>query len=378
MSAAASTARLLALVLGVGALGGIVLPAVVAGSPAPGAGSAGSAALTLPVPAPSPARDPRSDDDNAGDGPAAAGEALAVRLLRRAAAAGNERTYSGTQFVTSWSTAGTSSVVVDLQHAAGHGVEVRLSGAGGSGIIEDAAAATLDARALAVMERHYTLSVATQLARCAGRPARVVQARPRGSSAVAGRFWLDVATGLVLRRELHDRAGRTVRAAAFVDLQLGAPQPWVGSTHGTAMSRGSALDAAQITGLRRAGWQIPGKLSSGLELFDARTSAGALHLSYTDGLFAVSVFSQRGRLDPRSVVGWQYTTMAGTPAWTRPGLSQRVVWAGSDRVYTAVADAPARVVAGAVEAFPVAGADSFARRIARGLHRMGSWVDPRR
>lgn len=371
MSVAVHTARLFALIVGAGALGGIVVPAFVAGAPGPTAVSgSGSAALTLPALRAAP------------ELPASAPERQAISLLRRAASAGNDRGYSGTQFVTSWSTAGTSSVVVDLQHMAGRGVLVRLAAARGSSAVDDAGAATLDARALAVLERHYVLSVATRGGQCAGRPARIVEARPRGASAVAGRFWLDVATGLVLRRELYDGTGHTVRAAAFVDLQMSTPKPWTGSTHKAAADAaadgGSPVDSQELSKLRRQGWRAPGRLAGGMELFDARSHEAVLHLSYTDGLFAVSVFSQAGRLNPDSVKGWQHASMAGTPAWTRPGLSQRVVWAGGGWVYTAVADAPDSVVATAVAAFPATGRDSFGRRIARGLHRMGSWVNPTR
>ena len=123
---------------------------------------------------------------------------------------------------------------------------------------------------------------------------------------------------------------------------------------------------------------MPTQVANGLQLFDARRHDGVLHLSYTDGLFVVSVFSQRGRLDPDAVKGWQPVTVAGVPAWTRPGLSQRVVWAGGGWVYTAVADAPDSVVRGAVAAFPTVAQESFVDRVERGLRRMGSWVDPTR
>jgi sigma-E factor negative regulatory protein RseB len=135
---------------------------------------------------------------------------------------------------------------------------------------------------------------------------------------------------------------------------------------------------AQASQLHRSGWRLPATLGDSLELFDSRLHGGVLHLSYTDGLFAVSVFTQQGRLNSASVKGWERVTMAGGPAWTRPGLSQRVVWAGRGWVYTAVADAPDSAVAAAVAAFPVRAGESFPHRVVRGLHRMGSWVDPRR
>ncbi len=365
MSVALRTARVFALVVGAGALGGIALPALVAGDLPGGAYSPGSRNGSLSLRA-SPTPSPRS---------MSAEEVRAIGLLRRAADAGRDLAYSGTQFVVSWSTAGTSSVVVDLQHLPGRGVVARLSGATAAVAAEDQGAAALDPRALAVLERHYSLSVGDKLSQCAGHPAHVVEARPRGSSTVAGRFWLDQVTGLVLRRELYDRTGRTVRAAAFVDIDMSVPRPSVSPSHGAAGDTGSTMSADKLADLRGDGWQIPERLG-GLELFDARSHLGVVHLSYTDGLFAVSVFSQPGRLNPDSVKGWQAVRLAGTPAWTRPGLSRRVVWSGGGWVHTAVADAPDAIVTAAVAAFASRPRESFRHRIGRGFDRMGSWLDP--
>lgn len=365
MSVALRTARVFALVVGAGALGGIALPALVAGDVPADAYSPGSRSVSLSLRAsPTPSARPMS-----------AGEVRAIGLLRRAAEAGRDRAYSGTQFVVTWSTAGTSSVVVDLQHLPGRGVVARLSGATTAAAADDQGAAALDPRALAVLERHYSLSVADKLSQCAGHPAQMVEARPRGSSAVAGRFWLDQVTGLVLRRELYDRAGHTVRAAAFVDIAMSVPRPWAGPSHGAAGDMGSALSAHKLNDLRGHGWRIPEKVG-GLELFDARSHLGVAHLSYSDGLFAVSVFSQPGRLNPDSVKGWQAVRLAGTSAWTQPGLSRRVVWSGGGWVHTAVADAPDAVVTAAVAAFAGRPRESFRHRIGRGFDRMGSWLDP--
>jgi len=372
-SRAIRLSRMVALVMGATAIGGVAVPALVAGKPTAGARGSGSAALslaTLPVPRATPS----------------APERHAIQLLMRAATAGRDRTYSGTQYIFSWSTAGASSLVVDLQHVPGRGVLVRRAGALGSTVLDATGAGALDPRALAVLERHYSVSVARQHGQCAGRRTQIVEARRRGESALAGSFWLDTQTGLLLRRELYDRTGRTVRAAAFVDLQLAVPRPWDAPRQGpwdalrqdASAHAGSPMQDDHIAALRRAGWAAPAALAGGLELFDVRQRDGVLHLSYTDGLFAVSVFSQRGRLDSRSVKGWQQVEVDGIRAWTRPGLSQRVVWAGDGWVHTVVADAPDSLVSAAVTAFPASAGESFADRVQRGLHRMRSWADPTR
>lgn len=363
MSTAVRLSRIVVLALGAGAIGGVALPALVAGRPSPGLSGSGPSGLSLAA---------RPTPDVASNGP----ERRALELLIRAASAGRDRAYSGTQYVSSWSAAGAASLVVDLQHVPGRGVVVRRAGAAAPMVTDTTAAGALDPRPLAVLERHYSVLVAGQHGRCAGRPAQVVEARRRGESAIAGRFWLDSETGLLLRRELYDRAGRVVRAAAFIDLQMLVPRPWDVPGEDTSGDDGAPLDAGDLVTLRRAGWTAPAALAGGLELFDARRRAGVLHLSYTDGLFAVSVFSQRGRLDPATVKGWQRVDMGGVRVWTRPGLSQRVVWAKDGWVRTAVADAPDAVVSATVRAFPASVEESFADRVQRGLRRMGSWVDP--
>jgi hypothetical protein len=361
------TARVFALMVGAGALGGIALPALVAGElPRDPAGGSGSRTVALTLRAgPTPTAAPMT-----------ASEQRAVDLLRRAANAGRDRAYSGTQFVTSWSMAGTSSVIVSLQHLPGRGVLVQLSGSRAAETVDDPGTAALDPRALAVLERHYSVSVADLPGQCAGRAAQIVEARPRGGTTVAGRFWLDRLTGLVLRRELYDHTGRTVRAAAFVDVRMAVAGPWAAPTPAAPADSGSSLGSRAISALRRAGWQAPQRLAGGLELFDARSHAGVLHLSYTDGLFAVSMFTQPGRLDAQSVKDWQRVRLAGIDAWTRPGLSRRVVWSDGGWVHTAVADAPDAVVTATVAAFAARPRESLRHRIGRGLDRMGSWVNP--
>jgi len=363
MSGAIRLSRMVVLAVGAGALGGVALPALVAGDPRADTGDTRSVVLSLGA-LPAPAIRTTTS------------ERQALDLLWKAARAGRDRAYSGTQYVSSWSTAGTSSLVVDLQHVPGKGVLVRRAGATTPTAADTTGAAALDPRPLAVLEKHYSVTVAAQLGQCAGRTAHVVEARRRGDSALAGRFWLDSETGLLLRRELYDPAGRAVRAAAFVDLQMTVSHPWAAPPQAAPAGGAATMSTRELEGLRRAGWSAPAVVGGGLELFDARHRSGVLHLSYTDGLFAVSVFSQRGHLNPESVKGWQRVKMNGTSVWTRPGLSQRVVWAGDGWVRTVVADAPGPVVSATVMAFPASADESFPDRVQRGLHRMASWLDP--
>ena len=372
--------RVLLVVLGVGTLGGLLLPLLVAGETPVAPGAADSAPLALgAMTTPS-------------TGPA---ENRAVQLLRRAASAGRSRAYSGTQYVSSWSRTGTSSVVVDLQHVPDQGMVVHIDGGPSAppavgqrhapAVIDDPTPAGLDRRPFAALERHYVLRVAGT-GHCAGRVADIVEARRVSGGQLTARFWVDRATGLLLRRELYDASGRTVRAAAFVDLRLsvgGVPRRALAQDR-TGPSRGE-LGVRALRRLRHAGWTVPQTLPGGLELYDARmrrdsTGTGGrervLHLSYSDGLFTVSVFAQRGRLDTARFSGWSTLDIGGTTVYTKPGLSEQAVWSGRNRVYTAVADAPDATVARTVETFPhEVASDHFFARVDRGFAKMAAWFN---
>ena len=62
-----------------------------------------------------------------------------------------------------------------------------------------------------------------------------------------------------------------------------------------------------------------------LYLLDGR--GPVVHLSYSDGLSVVSVFLERGTLDPSSVARWTKATRGGRTVYIRDTVQQRVVWA---------------------------------------------------
>jgi len=385
-------------VLGLSAVGAAALSAL--GS---GANSTGTA-LRLPAPV-RPAVTPTAD-------PAVRvtpqRERQAVDLLRRALQAGRTQRYLGTKFVSAWSPAGATSVVVDVEHTPGHGLSARVAATptspGGSAVGPTSATTTsyhgtfprTDSRALDRLQASYDVTVNRQAAGCAGRAARLVDVRRPGSSALAARYWVDTRTDLLLRQEAYDRAGRTVRASAFLQLttppgplsadDVGA-QADPGTSPGAAQAAlqtaesGELLDERALDRLRRSGWVLPARLPHGLELYEARRRSDpagpVVHLSYGDGLSTVSVFAQRGRLEARTLAGWQQHSLAGTTVFARPALSQRLSWAGGDTVYTVVADAPWETVEAIVRDLPHATPSSgLPSRVARGVRRVASWVNP--
>jgi len=300
--------------------------------------------------------------------PAPVVEDAARRLLERAAAAPATASWTGTQFVSAWTSEGTTSEVLDVSHVAAKPADPSL----------------LDGNAVALMSRHYSLT-ASGSARVAGRPVDVVEARRPVDAGdvtdapVVARFWLDRATGLVLRREVYDPRGQRVRASAFVDVTV---REDTGSASSRSSPWPSSLDATAVRRLRTSGWDCPDELPGPLPLVDARRGGaeGAIvHLSYADGIASISVFQQRGRLDREQLRGYRRESVEGRDVWVRAELPRRVLWSSAGMVYTVVADAPERTVDRAVTVLH-AGADEGAGgpmdRLGRGLDRVGSWFNP--
>lgn len=294
-------------------------------------------------------------------------EAHAVALLERAAQAGRRLTYSGTQYVASWRSGASWSALVDLEHDPVRG-SVVTDGA-------DAPGAVLDPRMLARLADSYVLAVSGP-GRCAGRTATVVEARRAGGS-LAGRFWVDRETGVLLRREVYD-AGRRVRSSAFLDLSV---SPAAGAAPVLAMTvrTGSERPSREaVRHLRAAGWHVPERLPEGFRLFETRRDGQVLHLAYTDGLSTLSLFAQEGRLGSAPLDGFAGENVDGRPVWIRRATPERVVWSGGGVVWTLVSDAPDPAVRAVVAALPrdEAPAGGLRARLSRGLGRLGGILNP--
>lgn len=315
-----------------------------------------------------------------------AGERRALNLLRRAVTAERTVPYSGTKWLSSEASGG-AVTVADVRHDPAHGswyhVTTPAGGAAApSGTVPDAEVADLDGEALAALGHHYELVVRGR-DHCAGRPVTVVEARRLGTERVAGRFWLDQATGLLLRRELYDAAGSIVRATVFVQLDSGAaaaPVP-AGSLATTDVAEPEVLHDDDLTGLRRAGWELPDVLPGGMERYRATrmTTDGHLvvQLAYSDGLFTASLFVEQGRLDTESLAGFRPETLGGATVHVRTGLHRTLVWSGRTAVYTLVLDAPGTLAPDVVAALPHTPVDdSLVARLNRGIGRVGSWANP--
>lgn len=318
----------------------------------------------------------------------------ALKLLRRSAEAARTCPYTGVQFVSAWSGAGTSTSLVDVAHRPGHGTTMRVRDtgsdpSGGAYTLDDPSQEAAPAgglsgptdEQLSLLTRNYTVHPADDTGEptsVGGRAADVVEVR-RADGTAAARFWIDRSEHLLLRREILDPAGHLVQTSAFVSVDFqhddldrsaaAAKPPW-----------GDRLGTPQVAALRRSGWPVPRSLPGGLSLYAARragaASAPVLHLGYSDGLSVVSLFVQRGRLDDARLPGWRRVERNRGVLYVSGTVQQRLMWAAGGYVYTVIADAPSDATARVVAALPHESRPGFWARIGHGLSRVLSWVNP--
>lgn len=179
----------------------------------------------------------------------------------------------------------------------------------------------------------------------AGRPTRQIDATDRHDGRVRERLYLDEVTSLLLRREQLDTRGRTVRAVGFTTIGEPAVGMFIGSLPGEAPQAPARSANRQPRVLKEVAAPFRAPRDAG----DRFRLAGrydedhhTLHLFYSDGLFSVSVFEQKGELDPNGLpAGAESRTVAGRDVrqYRTPG-GVVLVWEAADVVYTTVSDAP--------------------------------------
>jgi len=316
------------------------------------------------------------------------------RLLERASAAQHQLAYSGTQIVSSWSPDQTGSALLDVVHEPGRGLTTRPHDAdsGTTGEVHDDDLTTPDQPSgtaylaeaaegmpapLSLLLAHYAVAL-DQGGQVAGRPVTSLVLR-RGARPAA-RLWLDDATGLLLRREVYDMSGRTTGAMAFLEVTI-TPSATTAARRAAPSTRTPAEGAAAV---RRAGWACPSLIGSDLVLYDARTVSEPsvspiMHLSYSDGLSSLSVFQQRGRLDPAALAGYDVQDVGGHRLRVRHGLQTQAVWQSGDTVVTVITDQPAWQLADVVAAMPASqNAGGWLTSASRTVLSAARWLTPLR
>ena len=311
-----------------------------------------------------------------------AGAVRALALLDAAARSASVSPWSGLQQVTSWRSGAARTAVLAIVHDPRTGSLVTdVTDPLGSTLTVPAD--VLDDHLVTLLAARYDLALAAP-ARCAGHTADVVEARRRGVAGVAGlaaRFWVDRASGLMLRRDVMDGTGTVVGRSAMTWLDLSTPAAFSVAPVSTLRPvrsirpSGRRVTRPELADLRTG---APAVLPGGLELFDARRhDDGVLQLSYSDGLSTLSLFLQPGAVPPG--LPGAMTSRGGRQVRTLPGGVDQLVWAGAGRTWTLVSDAPRTTVDDAVAALPHSATrrtDAMHARAWRGLSRVGSWLNP--
>lgn len=263
--------------------------------------------------------------------------------------------------------------------------------AGGGGLIDHAgvwfvplpAADRAGGGDLVRLTEKYTVEPAGR-ERLLNRPTTLLELRLRDTGDLRERLWVDDRTGLLLRRETLS-GGEVLRMALYTSLDLGdeeppppsAPLPLVTLQQGVQRVEARGRDA-----LRSAGWTVPDRLPGSYQADGTYAVSGAegqpLQLVFTDGLYTVSVFQQRGRLDEASLPEGGERDDAGDGAvWSWPGaVPSRMVWEADGTTFTLVGDAPPGELDAIVAALPSAAGPGVGERVRTGLSRLWAWVTP--
>ena len=212
-----------------------------------------------------------------------------------------------------------------------------------------------------------------------GRRAQVVSMSRSGQ--VSTRFWIDEATGLLLRKTMYVD-GLLVRWSGYSSIDM--------RRHGFMQHLPPERPAPPTTRLSRSaaalladeGWVCPERLSGDFRLLALRqleSREGVVQADYGDGLSAVSMFEQQGSLDATTLDGFRPANLQGRAVYVRDGLPTVVVWEAGARVFTLVTDVPAQSVGDLVTHLPGDAEPAHhgpMSRIGHGLTRLASAVTP--
>lgn len=228
-------------------------------------------------------------------------------------------------------------------------------------------------------------------------PATVVRLRERGGPTIREQLYIDAATDLVVRRDTFDLAGRPARIVALTELDVheaddaqATSMPDDGDSLETT-ERGpvATLGPDDRDLLDQAGWVVRDRLGAGYELTaayrlpegcpdcDGAEGGPTLHLVYSDGLYTLSLYEQRGRVAEAALRGSVPVDHGDLHVHRWPGSEpERMVWSGAGRTFTLVSDAPHDELLDALAGLPFDVPPSLAHRVGRGLARVAGWLWP--
>lgn len=129
--------------------------------------------------------------------------------------------------------------------------------------------------------------------RVAGFDADIVQVLPRDALRFGYRIWSEKKSGLVVKLQTLDAAGKVLEQAAFSELQLDAPVRVEKITQQMAIPEGWRVEKAQVAKTTAAaeGWGLKAAVA-GFKAMNCykRPEQGVLQWIFSDGLASVSIF----------------------------------------------------------------------------------------
>lgn len=194
----------------------------------------------------------------------------------------------------------------------------------------------------------YAVAVATGPP-VAGRATRVVEVR-RGSM-LRERFFLDLDTGLMLKREQYDSNGTARRTVGFASVTLARPTEPPPAPPSRRDRSPHPMSATHLP----AGYTAPPALDQGYQRVGVYRRSDVVHVLYSDGIYNLSVFEQPGRLEWRHLpAGGHRVAMSGQRGWQYGWAGGEVVlWQAGDTIYTVVTDAPPEEAVTAAASLPL-------------------------
>jgi sigma-E factor negative regulatory protein RseB len=187
--------------------------------------------------------------------------------------------------------------------------------------------------------KHWDLTIAKS-SKVAGRTTNVVTATDPRTRNARLKVYVDRDTGVMLKREVLDRRGKPVRSVGFVEVKK------LGGAKDAAPAKPKAKDAApvQLADIPK-GYDAPARIGDRYVLAGRyQRDDGAVQLYYSDGLFGISLFEQRGSLDWNGLPqGGDGVRVDKEPARNYEVAGGTVlVWQHDDLALTAVSDATVR------------------------------------
>jgi len=331
-------------------------------------------------------------------------QVMGMRLLTGAADAGLSTSYQGTELISQSDVDGSVKTISQVWHQGGGVTLVETSN--GTTMSAAARPAASDVASsdpvsdspegvfgvtkslVALLSKHY-VAVYRGGATAVNRAATVVELY-RFDGSLAARYWLDKQTMVPLRRELFDTSDNVISEDSFVQVKFGPPAASQFAAAGLVKAQAlttvqpaaqpswvaAAAPAQFVTSLAERGWLVPGSLPGGLPLYAAAsattTSGEVVDLEYSDGLYVVSLFVERGTL-ASNMAGWRQVDVGGQQAFVS---GHSVTWSGLGFVYTMIADAPPQTMTQVVGSVPRSDPPGVISRLGRGFIRLAHVINP--